>query len=778
MAKKYRARSATGREREGLWLLWGAAFFLLVCLGAYDSAKGTALVCVALAAVAGITGFSRLRDRFRLPMLALTLVVVMGGISTLYALSGKFALQEFLKLLMALCLALTLLALPKGEDRRAGRQIAFVLEFAAALLALLSIDLISTRLLSGPVTAVLGLFTGAYAELPGLEAGVRLTSLLNAPNVFAGCAAVGVLLSLGLVLSSEKEGERRFHTACLYVTALAFVLAFSMGAAAMIALAFVLYLLLERQERRAGLFVLMVETLLVTLIGAALSAPSLATAWDGLRPVPLLCAAAGSALLILLDRFAGRKVTAALEPHGKAVLVLICAALAALLAVGLLAYHWTGPADLAPGETLRRSAYPAPGEYALELEGEGAVTVRVTAQNRQDTMMHTETTLYEGPADSAAFTVPEETLVVWLELTAPEGARLERAVCQGAAAEDVPLDYKLLPGFIANRVQGLFANQNAIQRAVFFEDGMKLFARSPIVGLGLGSYENGIKSVQSFYYETKYAHNHYIQTLLETGAVGLVLFLGLLGTSAAAVVNGRRREDSHPLNAALGAALVFMAGHAAVEVDFSFFACLPFYFGVFALISLCCAGEPKWLSRKVRTGALAGTAALTAVFCAALIANLSAAGMVKGHTTFDTLERAARMDLFEGNDYKLSYVMNAINARENDDVLLTAQEFVDELEQVSSNTIPLYLAEYHFTWGHPDRALTMLEKYVRYVSSDQSAWNAAFDLLRQYDDGSAALRDGALGLADVLEAWNAENLGTVTLDGENQAYLAALTAEN
>ena len=129
---------------------------------------------------------------------------------------------------------------------------------------------------------------------------------------------------------------------------------------------------------------------------------------------------------------------------------------------------------------------------------------------------------------------------------------LEGASYQGEAGSgEIPLGYKLLPGFVANRLQGLSANENAIQRLVFFEDGMKLWQRSPLFGLGLGAFENGIKSVQSFYYETKYAHNHYIQTMVETGVIGLALFVGLLLVAAVSVVlarKGKTADEMHPLS--------------------------------------------------------------------------------------------------------------------------------------------------------------------------------------------------------------------------------------
>lgn len=390
--------------------------------------------------------------------------------------------------------------------------------------------------------------------------------------------------------------------------------------------------------------------------------------------------------------------------------------------------------------------------------------------------MHTETVLYTGPAQGAAFTVPEDSLVVWLELSADNGAALEQAVCQGAEPVTAPLGYRLLPGFIANRMQGLFANQNAIQRTVFFEDGMKLFARGPVLGLGLGSYENGIKSVQSFFYETKYAHNHYIQTLLETGVVGLALFLGLLGASAGAVLRDRRREAAHPLTPALGAALVFIAGHAAVEVDLSFYAFLPFAFVVFALSSLCCgtALEPKWLTGRVRSRVLLGAAVLTAVFSVLLIGNLSAARLARAQLSFEALERAARIDVFDRNDYKLSYVTNSALVPEDSQVQQKARAYAEELAEANSNSIPIYLAEYYLSRGETEQGFAMAEKYVDYVSSDANAWNVCFTLLSWYDDGSDLYRDGVARLTDRLAEWTAEHMGSIALDPTVTAYLDAL----
>ena len=288
-----------------------------------------------------------------------------------------------------------------------------------------------------------------------------------------------------------------------------------MGASGMIALAFLVLLLLERKDRKASLLVLMVETFVLALAGAFPIFLTSFGGWNGIQPIPLLCAVGGGALLCLLDGVLRAKVAGAMEKGGTKVFALLLGGVLVLLAAfAAAALTLTGPADLAAGESLRRAEYPGAGEYTLNIQATGPVTVTIESQNQQETMMHTSTVLYSGSADGARFTVPEDSLVTYFNFRAKEGLTLSEASFTGEAGTTaLKLEYSLLPGFIANRLQGLFANENAIQRTVFFADGMKLFRRSPVLGLGLGAFESASPGVQSFYYETKYTVSYTHLTL-------------------------------------------------------------------------------------------------------------------------------------------------------------------------------------------------------------------------------------------------------------------------
>lgn len=775
-ANRLEAKQMPPAARMMLLTVCVILYFFAVCLMSASTVKITSLVLAVVLLVSVFPFFVRLRGRVDAPLLFLAAFLVMNGVSTFYAVSGKFALYEFLKPLSSFCLGFLLLALAPGGRREAGRWIAKVLSGFSAVAGLVSIDLLSTRKLSGLVLKVLARFTTDYENLFGVEPGVRMTSFFNFPNVFAGIAGLGVLLSLGLAASSKRGAERAVQTVILYINSLAFILAFSMGGSGSIAAAFLVFLLLARQSERMGLFILMVETLVCTVLAAGVISATSFQEWNGVQPIPLFCTALGAFALCTVDRLFGQYLTRLLEKRRKLIPVLVSVLLVALVIFALTAYNLTGPAAMGAGESLRRAAYPKAGAYALSVETDRPLDVVIECQNQQDTMMHTSAVLYSGSAGAAAFEVPEGSLVVYFNFYAPEGASVQSASYAGEnGAGGIPLKYKLLPGFIANRLQGLWANENAIQRLVFFADGLKLARRSPVYGLGMGAFENGVSSVQPFAYSTKYVHNHYIQAMVETGVIGLALFLLLLAVSAAAVLFERKKgEASHPLVPALGAALVFMAVHAATEVVFSYYAYLPVAYGTFVLISLCC-GEalPRLkLGGNGKSVFLLAMSALIAAYSILVFCNLRARDIVDADDSYEAIDKAVALDRFEWADYAMAYVKNVSGKKVPEEIRLQADEYAQRLGQLNSNTIPFELAKYYFRTGRMETAFAMLEKYVDYVSSDAGAWQKAFNLMNYYEEDQESFYAGVLRIAQMLDAWNAANMGTITVNEDARALIA------
>ena len=747
-------------------------FFLIMCFGHKSTSKITFMVLAGLVLAVGAVRFRALRDRMGLPVLAMSSLVVMGGVSTFYAVSGKFALAEFLNLSVAF-LAVILLALLFPEAGIAPpRKIAGVLEGAAALAGLFSIDLISTRLLTGPLFSFFALFSSTFMDPTGAEPGVRMISIFGNGNIFAGCAGIGVLLSLGLSLSSETKKERRVHLCCLYVNSTAFLLAFSLGATGSIAAAFLAYLLLEHKKRKGDLFLLMLKTLVTSAFTVSACSATALKVWDGIQPIPLISLALGCVLLCVVDEFLGCGLARTMQAKGKFLVAIIAAILVLLIGFALTAYNLTGPISLSGGSSVRRSAYPDPGSYTLSAQGGEGITVTIRSQNRHETMMHTYTTLYRGALSQAQFTVPEDSLVVHFVLSSKQDVTLEQLTYESDAVHGkVPLGYPLLPDFIANRLQGLFANQNAIQRTVFFEDGIKIFKMRPLFGFGIGAFMSVAQSVQDFYYETRYVHNHYIQTMLETGLVGLVLFLFVLGICALCVLKTRKKEEFHPLTPTLGAALVFMMIHAGVEMVFSVYCYLPLALGVFLLIDLCCGDALPRPHTSVRAAVCLLLAALTLVFAFFLNRNMTAKRITSQTHSFAIFDRAATMDPFEWKDYALTYILSSIKADVPDDIRQRADHYANRLDCGFSNIVYLRLTEYYLTTGRVAEGMEMAKIHASYIAASSKEWNNLMHLLAQFGTSDPVFLSGMTELTQMMDDWNATHIGTIQLDEQSQHFV-------
>ena len=406
------------------------------------------------------------------------------------------------------------------------------------------------------------------------------------------------------------------------------------------------------------------------------------------------------------------------------------------------------------------------------------MTVRVQTQTREDAVMNRKITVYKGEADGAVFTAPEGNQSVTFLISADETVDITAIRYEGAVSGELKLKYRLLPEAIAGRIQTLRAEGNVAQRFVYVSDAMKLFKRSPIVGLGMGAFENGIYNVQTYHYETKYVHNHYIQTMVETGMIGLALWLGLLAANAVGLFRlwRRDREEQLTMAPALCALLLFLMIHAAVEVIFSSGYFLPFGYGALAVVNLCCGdllpltfakeSARRWMARVEGLG--------LAVFAVLLCMNLWAASLVQ-QGSYDAAQEAADLDPYEWADHKLSYVYSA--SAESDlpaGMQETLERYMADLEKLNSNSVPKYLAEADFRLGRTEQGFAMLDKYVDYTPSDPDTWDASFRLVMQYNDNSAAFLAGASQLRDKLTEWNAQNLGAITLKDDVAAYLSEM----
>ena len=756
----------------GAPVLLGMSFFFILCLGAPDSGKGVVLFAAAVMLIVVAARFQVLRDRIYLPFFALALYVLMDGISTFYAISGKFALREFLKVFLAFMMAVVLLAISPKKEEQKGKRIAAILAICTAVGSLVGIDMFSTGWISGAVVWVLNHFTRMYAAFGGgtVFAYSRMASIFENSNICAGFSGLGILLCLGLATGALSKKERCFYLILLYLNAVTFILTISFGAFFFVFLAVIVFVLMQKKENRFRALALVLETLIVAAAAAVLVYKLAGREPDGPRFFLALCIALCAAALCGIDLLAGRWITDKAASYGKATVIVLAALIVLMIAYGVAALFVTWPISMEADSSIWRMTFLKPGTYTVDVQADGGpLTLTVWSRTREQDGANTSTELFQGDALGASFTVPEDSVVVNYRFTASDAAYIRSAKF---GDHKVPLEYKLLPQLIVWRLQDPSTSTSVSQRIIYLRDGLKLFRRGPVFGLGMGAFENGFKSVQTYFYETKYVHNHYLQTMLDTGIIGLILFLFLLISSAIAIWKSRKEQPFVPM---LAAAWVFMAGQAMHDIVFSAYAYLPLAYGCFAMINLCCGeaiAKPR-LGKTFKVVLIAGLSLLSVLYCGFVASNLMANQYYKRDSSFQSLTKCVKMDRFEWADYALQYVYSATDSDMPASIRKQADEYAERLAGVSSNAVSIYLAEYYFINDRPEQALAMLEKHVDYCASNQNAWREAFDMLRNHQQDTEVFRDGVLRLAEKMETWNANNFGKVFLTDEQTAFVEA-----
>ena len=782
---KTKAVKPTASERWWLYIAAAVIVFLAICFdnnGSYITEKATGFVGAAVVLCMMLfMDQQRIKRLLTPPAFAMFAYMLLAGISTLYARSGKFAIAEFACMLTAFAV-FTAIVLCSKEGMVSFRRTAAVLACAAAPVGVLSIDAASCNILMRPFRALMEVVGPGYG-ITGSYFYSRLHTIFGNPNIYAGLMSIACLLSLWLVITAETRKQKILCSILLMVNAISYLLAFSMGSLGVFVAACLLMLALCPKEKRIGVFLLLLQTAIVALIAGAVSVTGFGDTVTG-SPVPMLMLVIGCAAACVLEVFAREKIADALAGKGKLLIGVIAGIIVVVLIYLIAALNMTGPYTFGTEGDFRRTADLSEGEYTLTMDATGTVNVRVAYKNTSNLIQNNETDLASGTSDEAVtFAVPEDSELVFFYFSCSEpGVTINSASYTGTQDGSLKVGYTILPSFIADRIQDLTANGNVVQRGVYRQDAIKLWLTSPIIGRGLGGFENGVVSVQDYYYETKYAHNHYVEMLCDLGVLGLAAFLALLGTAVWALVKTRKQK---PLVVMLLAACVLqMFGQAVSDVIWSVGGCMPMFFAVLALVTLYCGDCLRLkVPQKSKGGAVRWpVAAVSAAFIVLIGLNLFAQStFYSDNLTLEDLKQCASIDPFEANDYKLSYLISG-GSEEG-----VADQYAADLAKEESNSITIPLAQYYAGSGQVDNALDILDHGSDYMRADEAVWQQMFDVYETIIDpvgqfnAVQLLQDDSYIQRMVagyqkLQQVNADQLDEVLLTEKNNAFVNKLLA--
>ena len=759
----------------------GFAVLLFFAMTVQTVPMSLILAAVALALSFGRGGYARFRGRLGIPVLGFLAFLILCGAASLYTSFGAYAYGEYAKLLASGALGLLLLA--RGREQNAGGLL-FGFSAVCGVIGLLCIDAgCRGPLFRGFASFMEGLGDAAYQSLDqATYTGARFDGIYNDANLTGSLMALAVLVGLYLIRTGRKPWER--FAACFLtgLSAVAFFTAMSRGAILCFGATLLAYLLIAGKEERLGLFFTMAAMGISMVVFGVVSTSLLAggSFWGTLAALP------SGVLLWLLNEFPARKAASALAGHGKLLAGVLGGGIAAGIAAVVLALTLTEPFVFTESNFLYRGADVEGGEtytFSGDWDKSSEITVLVYGSTREQELTSVTETYYNGPLEEASFTVPEDVGHVLMQFRGPAGLELRQVSLSDGT--EIPMAYTLLPDNIANRLQkNIFEDSSFLLRLQYDIDGWTLFKESPLAGHGLGATEGLLTSVQPFFYESLYLHNHLLQVMDETGLLGLAAFLAFILGTAVLLVRQLRKART-PLAAMLLACLVMMNLHGLMEISFSvqMFQCAAFF--LLLLPTVCYGTYTEGRKRRAAGIVVLVVSDLWLVISVALLGGsllaqkeyreLDAAGMTTG-SFIETLERLDRMDAYNDQSYKVNLMGNALQAGgiSNEG---TAARCARELRETGEFDSCYYVAAYYYLpLGQLENFFDVLQEGLLQERSNSEAWNSAMNLciqaFSQIDPAEAdTFAEGVRGIGEAMDRANAYLLVPVALTEENAALL-------
>lgn len=762
--------------------IWIAAYSVLLFLAMTVQTGTMALVLTALALVLSIGKgpLKRFRGRFCIPVIGLLAFALMNGLAAVYSDFGDYAVNEYEKFISAFAMTVILLA---RFDKKHVRGLLWGFAAVAAVISLLCIDLSSFQKLFKLFGALMYGFGIDYFSLLEFSQNIRVNGIYNDANITGALLGTAILLSLHLVRTERDNKRRALASLLMGVSAVGFMIAMSRGAILCFGLAALVYLAAVGSKERLSLFALMLSLGVSVVITGSVAMLNMT---EG-SLLPGLMAFLCGGLTFLLDWGAGQRLAGKLSGHGKAVAAACGVLVLAVCGLGFTAMQMTEPYVFEDGSYLYRSLPLDAGAYTVagDWDGEDTTNVLIYSRSDEEALMNRETILYRGLLKDASFEVPEGAVSVFFRFTGSSGDVLRSVSLSNGTS--IPLTYKWIPEMIAYRLQeGMFHGHSYLLRVQYMKDAWTLFTQSPLLGHGLGSTEGLYTSVQPFFYESLYVHNHILQVMSDMGLLGLLSFLALM-VGGLWLILRQLRGEQRSLAAMLLAGWVMINAHSLMEINFSVWAFQCFAYP-FLLLPVVLYGKP--LAEK--TVKLCGLVTVGVIWGYLAVFG----GLLAGHTMIQqaaadfepgsanelmhTMENYTNWDVFDHEQYQLNYVANAV-LLDDSSYNANMEKYVKALRSSGTYTACSGLAKYYYLpLGDYEELFACSREGIAQEASAKDAWNLQLDFYRGEVLPAAgaehigAFVDGVLALRDYLTEYSQGRLEEIQLSEENQAFLDAV----
>ncbi|AKL93652.1 O-antigen polymerase [Clostridium aceticum] len=410
-------------------------------------------------------------------------------------------------------------------------------------------------ILSGTLTALIGLLGAAgYVNLPDVVlGGNRISSTFQYPNTLAAFLMTLFFITAEKQVSVEKLWRKNLYATAGFLMIFTFIFTYSRVAWMIFPIFAVVYLIILPAVVRLKVLFYYIAAGLTSLL---LLQPfnNYITNVEDKSSMAVITMLVGTAIFIgiyTVLQFANERLQ---KRHYKIIYITLAGAAVVMGILVTAALNITTPVTFDNTEvledrnnTIHRAIrnIEANQDYVLQVnvdsisneEGQWPWRIRIVGvdgEGQHQTLLTRNGEVEEEGAILIPFTTEENTegLSIYFDNRHP-GTKVTfneaRLMVNGEVVSNIKLSYRFIPESVVNRFNVMNLTERSFTtRTAFYRDSFTIFKGYPIFGAGGGAWNGLYPKYQSEPYFSTEVHNYFLQTLVELGAIGLLLMAALI----------------------------------------------------------------------------------------------------------------------------------------------------------------------------------------------------------------------------------------------------------
>ncbi len=669
------------------------------------------------------------------------------------------------------------------------------------------------------IVAMIGILgaTG-YIKLDDVIMGNRISSTFQYPNTLAALMMSMVFLVNGCIHQSERYIEKLIYGIIGFIMLFTFIFTYSRAAWLLFPIFALLYLVFLPSKERIGSILYFIAALVPNVLVLQPFTSQLAIGAET-KPRALTVFVIGVGIFTVLYSIVIFIQFKLQEKYYKAIYGLLGVAVVAAGVFAYLALNTTEPLVLSNMDGTENrtnqiqrtiNGVEENKDYILRIDVDGEAQsenekhwpwrIRVNSVNEageQEVLLeHLGEKDMNGEIE-IPFTTLDTTknLNIYFTNTYPKTEvtfnTAEVLEAEGNPVQNIQLKYKYIPESLIARFNSIdLKDDNASGgRLTFYKDSFSIFKAKPLFGGGGGTWEALYSKYQSLSYNSTEAHNYILQTLVETGTIGMAVLGLLILALVVQLIKTWRIKDS--LTVSILFAILALLGHSVLDFNFSFHS-IPMLFWV--LVALLENETFENIKLKVKgidfTGKKLGALvpAILSVFLLVFSTSLYSAYAIAERNikiindipleeSIGKMEKAVMLDPYHPNmRIDLGKMLRKQGLEANDFSLVQKAENHFKKAVKNSPYMPVVLSEtasYYISIGQFEEAFKYLDRSTKATPLKQYGYETkseAYKAVANYylskgdiDNAVDIYENNMLGIIDEVREANSKTEKTITL---------------